>query len=96
MVVGSETTKGFLLTELYERAKENEREGCTFGKISREKIESNERRTGDLIKNIEAVVTLYTRAMQGQMYLTFAVVLMAVMTGGTLVWNILKAFKVVP
>lgn len=96
MVVGAENTKGFLISELYERVKENERAGCTFGKISREKIDNTEKCVANLIKNFEAFVTLYTRAMTGQMYLTFAVVLMAVMTGGNLVWNILKAFKVVP
>jgi hypothetical protein len=93
---GAGETRGFIVQELYEKIKDNERYGCTFGKVSREKIENTERCVQTLINNFDKFVALNTRQIQGQTYLTFAVILMALMTGGNLVWGILKAFKVLP
>jgi hypothetical protein len=43
-LTGAEATKGFILNEIYNVQKENEKCGCGFGKITREKTDHIDKR----------------------------------------------------
>jgi hypothetical protein len=95
-LTGAENTKGFILTEIYNRQKEMEKCGCPFGQITRERTDFNGKRIEGLVVNLQAFVEMHRDQIKSQTYMTFAVIVLALATGGNLVWNILKAFKVVP
>jgi len=73
-LVGAETTKGFLLNEIYEKQKEADKCGCGFGKITRERTDHIDKR--------QAAHELFMQSMAQKMNTMFiSTIILALLTG---------------
>ena len=73
-LVGAESTKGFMLNEIYNNQKETDKCGCGFGKITREKTDHIDKR--------QAAHELFMQTMAQKMNTMYiSTIVLALLTG---------------